>query len=249
VSVLRLHNIQKSYQQGATFFEIIKSANLSIKSGEVFSLIGPSGCGKSTVLQIAGLLDAPSSGSVFIEDLECNLQSDIVTTDIRRDKIGFIYQSHHLLVDFTALENVMLPLLISGMNRFDSHDKAEAVLKDLNLGHRLKNLPTELSGGEQQRVAIARALVHNPKLILADEPTGNLDPTNSNVVFDELLSIAKKRGVAVLIVTHNIELAQKTDKIYTINKGLLELYKDEASTNIDEPKPQRRRSNRPNNKA
>ncbi|MFN8911256.1 MAG: ATP-binding cassette domain-containing protein, partial [Alphaproteobacteria bacterium] len=113
----------------------------------------------------------------------------------------------------------------------------------------LKNLPTELSGGEQQRVAIARALVHNPKLILADEPTGNLDPTNSNVVFDELLSIAKKRGVAVLIVTHNIELAQKTDKIYTINKGLLELYKDEASTNIDEPKPQRRRSNRPNNKA
>ena len=239
MSVLGLHDINKSYQQGAEQFEIIKSANLSISSGEVFSLIGPSGCGKSTILQIAGLLDVPSSGTVIIDGVEWDPASDISTTELRRNKIGFVYQFHHLLVEFTALENVMLPLLIAGVNKFDAHDKAEALLKDLNLGHRLNNLPTELSGGEQQRVAIARALVHEPRLVLADEPTGNLDPAHSNIVFDELLSIAKKRGVAVLIVTHNIELAQ----------GLLELYKDEASTNIDEPKPQRRRSNRANNTA
>lgn len=250
MSTLRLHNISKSYQQGASAFDIIKKASLSINTGQVFSLIGPSGCGKSTLLQIAGLLDNPTDGKVIIDDEECDLSSDQSVTLLRRKKIGFIYQFHHLLVEFTAVENVMLPLLIGGMARNEAHDMAKAMLLDFNLGHRLESIPTELSGGEQQRVAIARALIHSPKIILADEPTGNLDPINSNIVFEELLSVARKKNVAVLIVTHNLELAKKTDKIYTITQGLLEQYSDEnsADTTATAATSQPRRADRANHK-
>ena len=229
MSSLTLKNITKSFEQARRKFTILNDVSLEIKSGEVCCLIGPSGCGKSTLLQIAGLLDQPTSGKIFIEGNECSTLSDEKITAIRGRNIGFVYQFHNLLGEFSALENIMMPLLILGTKKLVASKYAAEILKDFNLGHRLKSIPSELSGGEQQRVAIARALIHNPKILLADEPTGNLDSQNSYLVFDEFTRLAKKRNLAVLIATHNLELAKKADRILTINHGKVELYINESN--------------------
>lgn len=223
--ILSLDKISKSFTQGKNKVKVLKSACLEIKAGEVVALIGPSGSGKSTLLQIAGLLDNPTSGKILIKDNDCTKASDKIRTEIRRDDIGFIYQFHHLLPEFSALENVLIPQLIAKKPKDESIKNAEEILKSLGLSHRLKHKPAELSGGEQQRVAIARALVNKPSLLLADEPTGNLDPTTSKEVFEILLKSASSMGLAMLIVTHNHELAKKMDRIVTLKDGEVIKYK------------------------
>lgn len=221
MSVLRLHGISKKYTQGGETFTVLDRIDFQVNPGEVVALVGPSGCGKSTMLHVCGLLDGADSGDLIINDIKVETNSDSETTKLRRELIGFVYQFHHLLPEFTAVENVALPLLINGFNKSEAISKAKDLLNDLSLSHRLKNLPSELSGGEQQRVAIARSLVHKPKLVLADEPTGNLDPEHSKIVFDELVKLARLHQMATVIVTHNLELAKKTDKIFTIRSAKL----------------------------
>lgn len=221
MSVLRLNDISKQYTQGGETFTVLNEINFQVNPGEVVALVGPSGCGKSTMLHICGLLDNADSGHLTINDNKIEATSDAEITKLRRELIGFVYQFHHLLPEFTAVENVALPLLINGVSKSEALEKAKDILKDLSLAHRLNNLPSELSGGEQQRVAIARCLVHKPKLVLADEPTGNLDPQHSLYVFDELVKFAKLHNMATVIVTHNLELAKKTDKIFTIRSAKL----------------------------
>ena len=191
------------------------------KSGEIVALIGPSGSGKSTLLQIAGLLETPSSGEIYLNRQNCSKLGDGLRTLLRRDFLGFVYQYHNLLPDFSAEENVMLPQLIAGRKAKAARERAAWLLERLNLGSRLKHRPAEMSGGEQQRVAIARALANAPKLLLADEPTGNLDPKTSDVVFAELLNIVKETGLSALIATHNMELASAMDRKVRLEDGRL----------------------------
>lgn len=220
--VLQLENIAKIFSKGkANELEVLKDACLNLNYSEVVGLIGPSGSGKSTLLQIAGLLDKPTSGSIKIDGADSTKLSDKDRTQARLEKIGFIYQFHHLLGEFSALENVAIPLLVAKNNREESFEKAEKLLTRLGLKDRIQHRPSELSGGEQQRVAIARALVNNPLLLLADEPTGNLDPKTSGMVFKLLLDVAKERGTAILMVTHNQELITNLDKTITIDNGQL----------------------------
>ena len=209
---LALKNISKHFYQGSQKLEVLKGLDLEIKPHEIVALVGPSGSGKSTLLQIAGLLERPSGGQVFLDGTDCSTASDVLRTSLRRDYLGFVYQYHNLLSDFTALENVVMPQLIAGRNKKEAKEKAEWLLVRLGLKERLMHRPAELSGGEQQRVAIARALANTPKLLLADEPTGNLDPNTSDNVFLELLSIVKETGLSALIATHNMELAAKMDR-------------------------------------
>ena len=220
-SILQLKNISKHFYQGDQKLEVLKGLDLDIKTQEVVALVGPSGSGKSTLLQIAGLLERPNSGEVFLNGTDCSSASDALRTNLRRDYLGFVYQYHNLLSDFSAIENVVLPQLIAGKNKKEAKDKAEWLLVRLGLKERLKHRPAELSGGEQQRVAIARALANTPKLLLADEPTGNLDPTTSDNVFLELLNIVKETGLSALIATHNMELAAKMDRQVTLKDGKL----------------------------
>lgn len=219
--VLSLDKVNKSFRQGKQKVSILKGASLDIKAGEVVGLIGQSGSGKSTLLQIAGLLDKTDTGKVIINEQDCTKASDTVRTAMRRDHIGFIYQFHHLLPEFSALENVIMPQLISGKSPSEAKANAMDILKYLGLSHRLSHRPSELSGGEQQRVAIARAIVNKPSLLLADEPTGNLDPETSGDVFKILLETAKAIGLAMLIVTHNHELAEKMDRVVTLRGGII----------------------------
>ena len=221
-SVLELKNVIKTYKQGKQNLEVLSGVNLEIKPQEVIGLVGQSGSGKSTLLQIAGLLDKPTSGKVIINGKNIEKQNDDVRTALRRDYIGFVYQYHNLLGDFNALENVMLPMLISGKNKNDAKDRAVMLLEKMHLSHRLNHRPAELSGGEQQRVAIARALANNPKLLLADEPTGNLDPNTAEEVFVALLDIIKETGLAALIATHNMELATRMNKQFRLKAGVLQ---------------------------
>ncbi len=221
-SVLELKNVIKTYKQGKQNLEVLSGVNLEIKPQEVIGLVGQSGSGKSTLLQIAGLLDKPTSGKVIINGKNIEKQNDDVRTALRRDYIGFVYQYHNLLGDFSALENVMLPMLISGKNKSDAKDRAVMLLEKMHLSHRLNHRPAELSGGEQQRVAIARALANNPKLLLADEPTGNLDPNTAEEVFVALLDIIKETGLAALIATHNMELATRMNKQFRLKAGVLQ---------------------------
>ncbi len=219
--VLSLQNVGKSFLQGKVTLTVLSEASLDIMAGEVVGLIGPSGSGKSTLLQIAGLLDSPGSGKVIINNIDCTKADDVLRTSTRRNEIGFIYQMHHLLPEFTALENVVMPQLIAGKSSKEAQKNATEILKFLGLGARMKHRPSELSGGEQQRVAIARAIVNKPALLLADEPTGNLDPETSADVFELLLKTAKSIGLAMLIVTHNHELASKMDRVVTLKEGAL----------------------------
>ncbi|MBP5353207.1 MAG: ABC transporter ATP-binding protein [Alphaproteobacteria bacterium] len=220
-TILQLNNISKIFQQGSEPLVVLSDVNLEIKSKEIVALIGPSGSGKSTLLQIAGLLEQPTSGEIFIEGIDCNDTNDAVRTRLRRDYLGFVYQYHNLLPDFDALENVILPQLIAGVKYKDAAEKAKWLLHRLGLAERTKHRPAELSGGEQQRVAIARALANTPKLLLADEPTGNLDPNTSDNVFLTLLEVMKETGLAALIATHNIDLAHKMDREVTLKDGKL----------------------------
>lgn len=220
-TVLELKQICKSFRQGSQKLDVLTGVDLEIKSGEIVALIGPSGSGKSTLLQIAGLLETPSSGEIYLNRQNCSKLGDGLRTLLRCDFLGFVYQYHNLLPDFSAEENVMLPQLIAGRKAKAARERAAWLLERLNLGSRLKHRPAEMSGGEQQRVAIARALANAPKLLLADEPTGNLDPKTSDVVFAELLNIVKETGLSALIATHNMELASAMDRKVRLEDGQL----------------------------
>lgn len=219
---LILQNIVKTFKQGSETITILDGASLTIKAGEIVALIGPSGCGKSTLMHLAGLLDDKDSGEIFINEKNCSKLSDTAKSKIRLNDIGFVYQFHHLLPDFSALENLVLPQLIGGKKKKEALETAYSFLDLMHLSHRAKHLPGELSGGEQQRIAIARALINSPTLLLADEPTGNLDPDTSEVIFDILLYMAKESNVSALIVTHNHILANKASRVITIRAGQIE---------------------------
>ncbi len=220
-NILELKNIRKSFKQGSQKLDVLTGVDFEIKSGEIVALVGPSGSGKSTLLQIAGLLEAPSAGKILLNGQNCSKLGDGLRTMLRRDYLGFVYQYHNLLPDFDALENVMLPQMIAGRKEKAARERAKWLLERLNLGERLKHRPAEMSGGEQQRVAIARALANAPKLLLADEPTGNLDPKTSDIVFAELLNIVKETGLSALIATHNMELASAMDRKVRLTDGKL----------------------------
>ncbi len=220
--LLSLQNISKDYKQGRSVIEVLKDVSLEVYSGQTIAIVGASGSGKSTLLHIAGLLDTPDAGDIIINDMVFDRTTSLQNAnEIRLDSMGFVYQHHHLLGDFTAQENVAMPLFIKGINRREAMDKSEELLGQLGLGKRLYNVPGELSGGEQQRVAIARALVNDPKIILADEPTGNLDPHTAEEVFLMFIERAKKFGTAIVMVTHNLELAKKMDKTYKLDYKLV----------------------------
>ena len=219
--VLRLENVARRFKQGDGQLEVFSDISLSLKPGEIVALVGPSGAGKSSLLHIAGLLEAPSSGEIFIDGAAVSRLPEQERTRIRRDTIGFVYQAHHLLPEFNALENVVMPQMIAGVSRKDAMVEAARILTLLGLGQRLTHRPAQLSGGEQQRVAIARALANKPKILLADEPTGNLDPRTSGGVFDALIAITRAEGLAALIATHNFELAARMDRALLLHQGRL----------------------------
>lgn len=221
-AILTLTSIFKDYRQGRSVIEVLKNVNLTVHPKEMLAIVGASGSGKSTLLHIAGLLDNADSGEIFIDNVENAMVKNLrYSNRIRLENMGFIYQYHHLLKDFTAQENAAMPLLINDISKKEAMERAAFILEDLGLGKRLYNVPGELSGGEQQRVAIARALINNPKIILADEPTGNLDPHTADEVFALFLERIEKENVAIIMVTHNLELAAKMDKTYKLSEGSL----------------------------
>ncbi len=216
---LLLKQVGRRYPQADGFLEILKEADLAIWPGELVALVAPSGTGKSTLLHVAGLLEKPDEGEVYIAGVPTSQMDDTGLTRLRREEIGFVYQFHHLLPELSALENVVIPQRIRGYNKPISEDRASQILSFLGLGKRLTHRPAELSGGEQQRVAIARAVANAPRLLLADEPTGNLDPHTSGHVFQTLMAIVRASRLAALIATHNMELAAKMDRRVTIQNG------------------------------
>ncbi len=218
---LELRRISRLYRQGARELRIFEDLDLTLPVGEVTALVGPSGSGKSSLLHIAGLLEKPTSGEVWIAGRECTSLNDLARTRIRRLGIGFVYQFHHLLPEFTAEENVVLPQLLAGERRRAARARARELLDQLGLSERLGHRPPELSGGEQQRVAIARALANRPLLLLADEPTGNLDPETAGRVHEKLLEMIRIEGLAALIATHNRELARTTHRVVHLERGRL----------------------------
>ncbi len=220
--VLQLQGVWRRFLQGETVLEILQGIDLALPSGRLAALVGPSGTGTSPLRHIAGLLERPREGEVLIGGQPCTRLPDADRTRLRRERIGFVYQFHHLLADFTALENVMLPQLVARRSRAAARRHATDVLERLGLADRLTHRPARLSGGEQQRVAIARALANAPSLILADEPTGNLDPDTSETVFAELVQVVRETGTAALIATHNPELAARMDVTWRLEHGHLE---------------------------
>ncbi len=218
---LQLHNVQRSFTQGDQVLSVLNDVNLMLKEGEIVALVGHSGAGKTTLLQIAGLLELPSAGTINIGGQSCQTLDDFQRTLIRRQYLGFVYQFHHLLPEFSALENVILPQLIAGKPKKQAQLFAENLLQSLKMGHRLNHRPKQLSGGEQQRVAIARALANQPKVLLADEPTGNLDNNTGEQVFQEMLTIVHQTGMSALIATHNVELANRMDRKVELKNGVL----------------------------
>ena len=215
-AVLHLENVGRTFSQGQEKLRVLDSVALDIKPGEIVGLLGPSGSGKSTLLQIAGLLEPPTTGLVQIAGVDCSKARDAKRTEIRRTKIGFVYQFHHLLPEFSALENVMMPNLIAGIPKAEAKAKATELLTRMGLKDRLSHRPAKLSGGEQQRVAIARALANDPVLLLADEPTGNLDEQTAEIVFKQFLDAVRDRNVAALVATHNNDLARRMDRIVQV---------------------------------
>ena len=220
-TVLKLLNIEKNFFQADQKIEVLKGINLEIKKGELVALIGPSGSGKTTLLQIAGLLDSATSGQILIGGIDASKANDKTRTEIRKNHVGFVYQFHHLLPEFSALENVALPLLIQEKSRKEAFEIAEKILAEVGLSDRLNHKPSELSGGQQQRVALARAVVTKPSLILADEPTGNLDSEFAGKIFELLQNLVKTYQIGCLVVTHNMELAKKADRVVSIKDGMV----------------------------
>ena len=219
--VVQLRNVKRSFVQGDVKIEVLKGVDLDIRRGEIVALLGPSGSGKSTLLQAVGLLEGGFEGSIKLGGEETARMDSNGHTRIRRDLLGFVYQFHHLLPDFSALENVVMPQLIAGTRQAEADERAAALLRRLGLGERLDHKPSKLSGGEQQRVAVARALANAPKLVLADEPTGNLDETTADIVLEELMTLVRDEGSAALIATHNERLAAKMDRIVRLHDGIL----------------------------
>ncbi|MBP6689076.1 MAG: ABC transporter ATP-binding protein [Hyphomonadaceae bacterium] len=220
-SILQLSNVSRVYKSGESDLTVLDGVDLNISAGEIIGLIGPSGSGKSSLLHAAGMLERPSSGDVWIDGQSGWDLNDAERTNIRRNRIGFVYQFHHLLAEFDAINNVALPALIAGKKRKEAMEEAERLLGVMGLSDRIYHQPAQLSGGEQQRVAIARAMINNPILILADEPTGNLDPDTSKVVFAALSDLVRNEGAAALIATHNLELAKYMDRVMALDHGKL----------------------------
>jgi lipoprotein-releasing system ATP-binding protein len=219
--ILVIEGLRRTYVTGEGSLEVLKGADISISPGEVVGLIGPSGSGKSSLLHAAGLLERPTAGSVVIGGKNCGALDDRMRTLIRLAMIGFVYQFHHLLPELSALDNVALPALIAGASRKVARERAASLLSQLGLSERLKHQPAQLSGGEQQRVAVARALTNKPRLLLADEPTGNLDPATSEAVFANLRDLVHATGVAALIATHNLDMARHMDRVLALKDGRL----------------------------
>ncbi len=218
---LELRQSGTAIAAATTTLELLRGADLTLQAGEIVALVAPSGTGKSTLLHLAGLLERPDGGAVLVDGRDAASLGDADRTAIRRDSIGFVYQFHHLLAEFTARENVVLPQMIGGVARRQARRRADMLLGLFGLSHRLDHLPGKLSGGEKQRVAIARALANRPRVLLADEPTGNLDVATSTSVFAELLHVVREQGVAAMIATHNVELAGRMDRIVTLREGLI----------------------------
>ena len=218
-AALSMRGVKRIFRSGGGELPILRGADLELHAGEIVALVAPSGTGKSTFLHLAGLLEKPDGGQVFVGGRDAGALSDGERTAIRRDRIGFVYQFHHLLGEFSAMENVSLPQMIAGRSRAAADARSTALLGSFGLSARLKHLPGKLSGGEQQRVAIARALANAPMLLLADEPTGNLDAATAAGVFDELLATVRQHGVAALIATHNADLAARMDRTVTLREG------------------------------
>ncbi len=221
-AALSLRGVERRFDQGGRRLEVLRGAALSVSPGELVSLVGPSGSGKSTLLHVAGLLERPDGGEVEIAGRPCGALSDRARTALRRDSLGFVYQFHHLLPEFSALENVVLPQMIARRARREALALARGLLDRVGLSDRHGHLPGQLSGGEQQRVAVARALANRPHLLLADEPTGNLDPETSERVFEELLRLAREDGLAALIATHNHAIARRADRVVALRRGRIE---------------------------
>ena len=222
MTVLAVANLRRSFTQGTATIDVLRGIDLSVGSGEIVALLGPSGAGKSTLLQAVGLLEGGFEGSIRIDGQEAAQLDDDGRTRLRRDRLGFVYQFHHLLPDFTAVENVALPQLIYGAEPDQARARAEQLLGSLGLGQRLDHRPSQLSGGEQQRVAVARALANKPALVLADEPTGNLDEATADIVLAEFLRLVRDQGSAGLVATHNERLALKMDRMVRLHDGRLE---------------------------
>jgi len=220
--VLVIRGLTRTYVSGGRTLEVLKGADLEVRPGELVGLVGPSGSGKSSLLHAAGLLEHPTAGTIIIDGEDCSQLSDRARTRIRLNEIGFVYQFHHLLPELSALDNVALPLMIAGKPRREAEARARTLLTDLGLAERLTHQPARLSGGEQQRVAVARALANRPRLLLCDEPTGNLDPTTSRAVFQNLHDLARHEGVAALVATHNLELTSYMDRVLGLRDGRLE---------------------------
>lgn len=218
---LVLTDVHRHYGEGDTIVRVLEAANLTVQSGELVALVAPSGAGKSTLLHLSGLLESPQGGEVEIVGVKTSKLGDRGRTQLRRSTVGYVYQFHHLLPEFTALENVSMPQLIAGKSPAEAAKRSRELLDLLGVGPRATHRPAELSGGEQQRVAIARAAANHPKVILADEPTGNLDPETSDLVFAALASLIKNEGAAALIATHNHDLARRADRVVTLRGGLV----------------------------
>lgn len=219
--VLSVRDIKKTFIEGGQPLDILRGGGFDLARGEIIALVGPSGCGKSTLLQCVGLLDKPTSGSILVCGTPVQNMDDEMRTAVRRDRLGFVYQRHNLLSDFTALENVVLPMLTRGMDEDAANARAMKLLRAANVAHRASHYPAEMSGGEQQRTAVARALANNPQILLADEPTGSLDPNHAVAVFDLLLDLVRKNKMAMLFVTHDMNLAQRADRRITITDGIV----------------------------
>jgi len=220
--VLKVSGLRRSFTQGGVTIEVLRGVDLSIAPGEIVALLGPSGSGKSTLLQAVGLLEGGFEGSICITGTEATRLNSDGRTALRRDALGFVYQFHHLLPDFNATENVVLPQLVRDAAQDEAKARAASLLTTLGLGHRLDHKPSQLSGGEQQRVAVARALANKPALVLADEPTGNLDERTADIVLDEFVRLVREEGSSALVATHNERLAQRMDRVVRLHEGVLE---------------------------
>lgn len=219
---LKLSKVHRHFGEGDKLVHVLEAADLAVKGGELVAIVAPSGAGKSTLLHISGLLERPQAGEVEIVGVGTTGMSERGRTMLRRNTIGYVYQFHHLLPEFTATENISMPQLIAGKSQKEADERSRRLLEMLGIGKRGHHRPAELSGGEQQRVAIARAAANHPRVVLADEPTGNLDPATSDLVFDALTQLIREEGAAALIATHNHELARRADRIVTIRNGLIE---------------------------